>query len=154
MSDVRSISDRIAIADLTPAYAKHARRVERGVAMLHRHSVLVQDEIETRKAAAVRWSVHTPAAVALSDDSRTATLRDGGESLTVGILAPEKVRFEVRDSTPFRESPDPPGQHRNDRIRKLAIHLPQATSARLAVLFASAGAAAKEDAPIRPLAQW
>jgi hypothetical protein len=144
-----------AAADLTPAYAKRAKRVERGVAMLQRRYVLVQDEVDAQKADAW-WFVHTPAEVAISDDGRTATLSLGKEKLLARLLVPAAARLEVRPAAPLESSPCPEGQRANEKVRKLAIHLPQTGRLRLAVLFVPLD---RETDPawtpeIKPLADW
>src|ERR1019366_2909369 len=47
-----------AIADLTPAYAKNARRVSRGIALLDHTKVLVQDEVQADKPVELWWFMH------------------------------------------------------------------------------------------------
>ena len=168
-----------AIADLTPAYAGRASRVQRGAALLsglpgagpgegspqavsrsaqessNRRYVLVQDEIAADKAE-VWWFMHTPAAVTLGDDGRTATLELGGARLRVAIFVPAAARFEVRSASPLSSSPHPEGQRSNDGVRKLAIHLLQVTDLRLVVGFIPLGGPADADwkPQIKPLADW
>jgi hypothetical protein len=145
-----------AVADLTPAYAKHARRVERGVALFDRRSVLVQDEVEAKQPAELWWFMHTPAAIALGEDGRTATLDRQGVKLQARILDPAAARFEVRQAGPLPTSPNPDGQARNQDVRKLAIHLAKVEKLRLAVVFTpldgQAGAAPARK--VQPLAEW
>ena len=155
----RFVSDgprAFAISDLTPAYAKSAKRVERGVSMLKRRSVLVQDEIEADRPADVWWFLHTPAAVTLSEDGRTATLQQGDAKLAARLLTPIEARFTVQPAEPMASSPHPERQGRNGNVRKLSIHLPTASSVRLAVLLATPDAPADAgSAPkIAPLAEW
>ncbi len=146
----------VAVADLTPAYASHARRVERGVAMLKRRHVLIQDELDADQAAGVYWFLHTPASVTLSDDRRTATLEQAGKKLRARILAPSEARFEVRPAEPLPSSPNPEGQRRNRGIRRITIHLPGVSSLRLAVMFTPQdGQGGPLWTPeIKPLAEW
>jgi len=149
-------SRAFAVADLTPAYRQSARRVERGLAMLQRRAVLVQDEIEVDRPADVWWFMHTPAAVALGDDGRLATLEQGGAKLLARLLAPADARFTVRPAEPFPSSPHPDRQNPNSNIRKLTIHLPQSNSLRLVVLLTAHDAAQDAVAvpAIAPLAEW
>ena len=60
-----------AIADLSAAYAAAAQKVSRGVALLNREAVLVQDEIEAEHSPDLWWFMHTSAQVRL--DGATAT---------------------------------------------------------------------------------
>jgi hypothetical protein len=140
------------LADLTDAYAKHARRVERGLALLGRRDVLVQDEVEADKPADLWWFVHTGAEVTLAADGRSAMLQQKGEKLAVRLLAPAEARFEVRPAEPLPTSPNPQGQKNNQAFRKLAIHLPGVTRLQLAVLFAPGEGERKVE--VKPLAQW
>ena len=78
-----------AIADLTPAYAKNARRVWRGIALLDRNKALVQDEIQADKPIDLWWFMHTPASVSIESDGRAANLEQVGAQLRRGdSLAP------------------------------------------------------------------
>lgn len=53
-----------AVTDLSAAYAKHARQVQRGLALVEDRQVLVQDEVRAAPPAAVWWFLHTPAEIA------------------------------------------------------------------------------------------
>jgi len=146
----------LTVADLTAGYAKHARRVQRGVALLDRHDVLVQDEVDADKLADLWWFLHTPATVKVEASGRSAVLEQGGQKLIARILAPESARFEVRPAEPLPSSPNPAGQRRNDSTRKLAIHLAKIGSVRLAVLLVPADGKSDPSRaiPLKPLAEW
>jgi hypothetical protein len=123
------------VADLTTAYVKHARKVARGVAVLDRKQVLVQDEIEADNPAEVWWFLHTSANTEVSEDGVTATLTQGKAKLLVRILSPAQAHFEVMDAAPLPTSPHPDKQNSNAKVRKLAIQLKQVKDTRLAVLL-------------------
>jgi hypothetical protein len=143
-----------AIADLTGAYRKWAKKVERGVALLSRRAVVVQDEIEGVQGD-TWWFLHTAATVRLEDDGRKAILELGGKQLDARVLAPSTARFEIRPAEPLPTSPHPAGQKRNDGIRKLAIHLADAQGLRLAVIFVPRDGQGEVEPPtVRPLAEW
>jgi len=125
-----------AIADLTPAYAKNASRVWRGIALLDREKLLVQDEIQAGKPVELWWFMHTPASVSIEDGGRTATLQQVGAQLRAEILSPADASFQIMDAQPLPSSPHPDRQAKNERSRKLAIHLTGISDARLAVLLA------------------
>ena len=146
-----------AIADLTPAYAKHARRVERGVVLLERGRLLVQDEVEAERPADVWWFLHTKSDVQLAADSASATLSDRDKRLRVTVLSPSNARLTVRDAAPLPTSPQLERQNPNSGVRKLAIHLPSATGIRLAVLlepYEGKEPARDKQPAIKALAQW
>lgn len=146
-----------AIGDLKAAVAPDARRVERGVALLDRQRVLMQDELVTDRPADVWWFMHTHAEVKLDKSGTTATLERQGKQLAARILAPANARFTVMKAEPLPTSPQPPEQANNDRVRKLAIHLAGVQDLRLAVLFSPLTPDAK-TVPARDrvvsLAQW
>jgi Heparinase II/III-like protein/Domain of unknown function (DUF4962) len=124
-----------AIADLTAAYAKNARRVWRGIALLDRTKVLVQDEIQADKPVELWWFMHTPAAVTIESDGHTAHLKQAKAQLDAQILSPPDARFQLMDAEPLPSSPHPEGQAKNERVRKLAIHLSSVSDTRVSVLL-------------------
>src|SRR5216117_781930 len=149
------VGHALAVADLSAAYARHAHRVARGVALLDRKLVLVQDEIEPDNPAEVWWFLHTPASVEVGQDGTTATLALGQAKLLARILAPAQASFKVMDAAPLPKSPHPDGQNTNAKVRKLAIQLQAVKDTRLAVLFTPVadGAAVSGARPtITPLA--
>ena len=145
-----------AIADLTPAYARHTRRVERGIALLDRKRVLVQDEIQAERPAEVWWFMHTKSAVQIAADGASATLSEGNTRLRVTVLSPPDARLTVRDAVPLPLSPQPEGQNANKGIRKLTIQLASVTDARLTVLLEPYERTEPQigRSAIKPLAQW
>jgi hypothetical protein len=154
----RSEPDRaFAIADLTAAYRKHARQAQRGVALLQRKRVLVQDEVKAETGADVWWFLHTPAEIKLNETGSEASLSRDGQRLLVKLLSPPGAAFSIQDAQPLPAAPHPPSQAANDGIRKLAVHLPNTTDLRLAVLLVPvrpAGETVKEPAALRPLTEW
>jgi len=151
-------SDRaIAIADLTPAYAQQARQAKRGIAVLGRRQVLVQDEIAADKPMEVWWFLHTPAEIQVAEDGRSAILMRDGRRLRAQLLSPDGARLTVMDARPLPTSPQPEQQARNEGIRKLAIHVTDAKDLRLAVLLVPLpeGERAAEPPPgLTPLSDW
>ncbi|MDA1278147.1 MAG: heparinase II/III family protein [Verrucomicrobia bacterium] len=145
-----------AIADLTPAYAKHARSVRRGVALLDRQRFLVQDEVGSDAPVDAWWFMHTPAEIAISPDGRSATLRQGGAALRAELVSPEQAMFEARSAAPLPGSPNPEGQNRNAGIRKLAVHVPGARELRIVVLLTPPMAenSTAAQVSVQPLAEW
>jgi hypothetical protein len=140
-----------AIANLTPAYSANVRDVRRGVALLGRKQVLVEDEIRADQPANVWWFAHTAAEVRLNPDSRSATLSQSGKTLVAEILSPANACFQVLEAAPLPSSPHPEKQNENRGVRKLAIHL-NATEIRLAVVFSATGPASPMK--VSALAEW
>ncbi len=108
-----------ATADLTQAYAPHASRVERTIAMLDRKSVLVTDLIESEKQNDLYWFAHTKADIKLTDSG--AILTQNGKQLRVTIEKPAGATFEIVDASGFETSPDPGEQSGNGEMKKLMI---------------------------------
>ncbi len=147
----------IAIVDLSAAYGGAGRKIERGIAMLERRSVLVQDEISSPQPAEVWWFLHTPAEVELQPDAAGAVLRLGKQKLTAMIVSPKTARFEILPAAPLPGSPNPGMQAKESRIRKLAVHLQDVTALRLAVLLTPVtedGAPSAAPPHVTPLARW
>jgi hypothetical protein len=147
----------LAIADLTAAYARHARQVRRGIALLDRKRVLVQDEMQADRPTEAWWFLHTPAQVQLAADGTTAILSQGEQRLWARLLSPAKAAFKVMEAQPLPTSPQPERQGKNDRVRKLAVQLKDQTDLRLAVLLVPLRPG--EPSPVqwpdvRPLATW
>jgi hypothetical protein len=101
--------------------------------------------------------MHTPAAIRIEDDGRTAILKQVGVQLRAEILSPDAARFEIMDCQPLPSSPHPERQARNEGVKKLAVHLAIAKDTRLAVRFSPGAerAAPSIDSPkLLPLSAW
>jgi len=148
--------DAFAIADLSAAYARHARRVHRGVALqADRSRVLIQDEIEAEKPVEVLWFLHTFATVELQGGRATLSL--GKSKMWAAILSPAGAEFTLMPTQPLPSSP----QADNRSLvggRKLAIRLPPSPKTRLAVVFVPlpGDLPAPDPAaiPLKPLDDW
>jgi hypothetical protein len=134
-----------AVADLSEAYSMTPGRVRRGIALLRRRDVLVQDEMRLAKPAKVVWQMHTRATADIR--GANTVLRQAGKTLTATILEPPGAVFEVAPADP------PPPQAQQPDVRKLLVRLSlPAGEARLAVLFSSGDQAAVPD--LTSLATW
>ena len=129
-----------AVVDLTAAYARHARGVQRTFTMENRSAVTVADRVQTNAPADVWWFAHTPAEVALGADRTEATLTRNGKRLLAKIESPAGAVFEVQEAAPLATSPNPEKQASNRGRRKLAIRLRAVKEAELRVRFAPASA--------------
>mgnify|MGYP000667710848 CR=1 FL=1 len=134
-----------AVADLSAAYAKSARGVQRGIAMLDRKHVLVQDEIEAETPVDVEWTMHTNAEAKI--DGAVVTLSQKGEHYTVRAVDAAGGSWSVM---PVRlKSPQRPLEN----TRKLVLRFqakPPLT--RVAVLLSPSEKS--PPPPIRPLREW
>ncbi len=137
-----------AITDLSEAYG--AAQCERGVAMLERRHILIQDEVKTEQPADITWNMLTAANVEI--DGNTATLTQDSKVLQIRILSPENGFFKTESANP----PEPQGQQ--DHIKKLVVGLPEKTSSsRISILMSPGDAANQLPAFAKnliPLAQW
>lgn len=118
-----------AVADLTDGYKPKVIRAWRGIALLDRRQVLVQDEIKARELVDVIWNFHTRARVEMR--GKRATLTQNNVQFEVRILSPQSARFEVISSNPA-----PPPQAQQPDVRNLRIRLPKKIKdVRIAVLL-------------------
>lgn len=136
-----------AIADLDQAYKGKLTSWSRGVALLNKQRVLVQDEIVPATPVDIVWNFHTFADVKIAADGRRATLSRGGKTLEASILAPAAARF-----SPVSAQAPPPNAL-NPGVTNLIISLPHQSGAEtIAVLFAKSGDITHPV--IKPLSTW
>jgi hypothetical protein len=133
----------LAVADLSAAYRPKVEKSIRGIELLDRSRVVVQDEVEAKEPVELRWNFLTRAKIDAKGDHATLTL--GGETLEARILEPTGVEFAVLGANP----PEPQAQQPD--VHNLAIRLPKGKSARLVVQFAAPGA---PRAAVEPLRSW
>jgi hypothetical protein len=148
-----------AVADLSAAYKGAnqgaAQNVRRGWMLLNRQQVLVQDEFKAEKATDAWWFMHTPAQISLADNDKTALLSIKGKQVRVQLLSPARAKFQVREAAPLPSSPQPPKQGENNNVRKLTVHLENASDERIAVLLTPLTGTNVLGAPaIKPLSEW
>ncbi|HUU11234.1 MAG TPA: heparinase II/III family protein [Phycisphaerae bacterium] len=137
--------DARAVADLSAAYPM-AKRVHRGMAMIGRKCVLVQDEVQADQPVDVLWGMVTRAKV--EPKGAAAVLEMKGKRLYGRILAPEGATIDTVSA-----NPKPPERQQADAV-KLVVRLPGKTKdVRLVVVFSPDPAAAAAVA-IQPLADW
>lgn len=112
-----------AIADITDAYKTYAFSVKRGIALFKSTgTVLVQDEIVTKKRSDIWWFAHTQAKIKISHNKRNAILFKDGKKLSLFILSPSNAYFDKMEALPLPSSPNPSNQTYNN-MEKLSIHL-------------------------------
>jgi hypothetical protein len=123
--------------------------VLRGIALLNRRDVLIEDEIDCAKPAALWWFLHTTANVTAKGNR--AELQLNGKKMFAQILSPANATFEIMKAEPLQGSPHPPMQAKNEGVTKLAIHLPHITNTRVAVLLSTQP---NQQADVLPLERW
>lgn len=144
-----------AIADLTAAYHGDAKSLRRGIALLDRSRVLVQDEYQPAESnLPLHWVMVTGAKIDLSSTGHSATLTSNGRALRVDLLEPGAAKFRVGSTKPPTS-----GEMQNDGTAILAIDLDPNTDGsitRLAVLLSPVGDKwpALNAPAVTPLAAW
>ncbi len=137
-----------AIADLKAAYPDKLAGWLRGIMLLNRRQVLLQDEIMPKLPADITWNFHTRATITIAGDGKEATLAQGTTKLVARIIQPINARFEtaaVRLSSPQRSTAG---------VSNLMVRLPHMTSpTTVAVLFSSPEDRASQP-KIMPLNRW
>jgi hypothetical protein len=124
-----------AVADLSQVYPGAAKKILRGVALLDRSRVLVQDDIDgLAPGTALTWRMLTSAEVSVGAEGH-ATLRRDGRMLEAVILAPQGAKFSAKPATPPTR-----GENPNKGVTELAVNLPAAAApTRIAVLLTPNG---------------
>lgn len=139
-----NVSDPFAIVDMTPAYKGAATTVKRGLRLIDRKDLLVQDEV-TGATGEIRWIMMTAANISASGDR--ATLTQGGRTLTARILAPDDARFTVITADPGKS-----GENKNAGHRRLAVHVGGRKNATIVVQLSPGGS--PRPSAVTPLANW
>jgi len=138
-----------AIVDLTEAYSAFAKSVRRGVALMDRKAVLVQDEFELKEPCDIAWGLTTDARITLRKEW-IAELDLGGKTLVVRVQSPYHAPFSIESAE--QESP----QRSNKGVKRLVLRLPKAKGkVQIAVLFSPVWPNEWiSSMAVRPLAEW
>jgi len=137
--------DARAVVDLSAAWPM-CKKVLRGMAMLGRRTVLVQDEIAAEKPVDVLWGMVTRAKPRI--DGRKVVLERDGKRFYGRVLAPDGARFDTVSANP------PKPQRQQPDATKLVVRLPgEVREVRLAVAFAP-DAEALKAVRVEPLDDW
>ena len=143
-----------AVADLTPAYPAAAKKILRGIALLDRARVLVQDDLTGLKPGTALVSRFlTEAKISLSPDARTATLTHNGRTLRAEILSPASAHFTARPAAAATAT-----ERANPGITALSAEcVSDIPDTRLALLLTPVGdhwPAPLPPPPLTPLPAW
>lgn len=144
-----------AVADLTPAYPDQAASLHRGIALLDRARVLIQDEYQPAQLGTpLRWTMVTGAKIDLAGDGRSAMLTSHGRTLRVEVLGPAGTQLHIGSARPPTAA-----ENQNEGTAMLAIDLtPKADAGvtRLAVLLTPISDKWPQLGPptLEPLADW
>jgi hypothetical protein len=134
-----------AVVNLTHAWDIRPGSMLRGVFLIDRKHVLVQDDLNLPRARRVTWNFHTPAHVRL--DGPRAVLEQNGRTLHARILAPAGARFDVLPG-------DPGAKYEPQDVRNLVIDLPHVEGKERIAVLLSPGDAEPPQVKLRDLAEW
>jgi hypothetical protein len=136
-----------AVTDLSDPYKGQVTHASRGVALIDRRQVLVQDELQAPRPVEIVWNFHTRAQIALRGDK--ATLTQGNAQLQARILSPAGAHFEIISANP------PLPQAQQPDVRNLIIRLPEKTRDVRIVVLLTPNANGDVAAPrVEPLDAW
>ncbi len=139
-----------AVVDLTAAYPSVKGKAWRGIALLNRSHVLVQDEVGSANQIDIDWAMHTEAAA--NPKGSTALLSLGEARLLARIIEPADARFDIASANP------PPPQEQQSNVKKLVVRLAgKSGNVRLVVLLSPYRGSEPEPGyipQIEPLEKW
>jgi hypothetical protein len=98
-----------AVTDLTTVYKGQLAKANRGIAIVDKQYVVVQDEVETLdKPTTIRWTLLTPAEVTITSDNK-AELTKNGKKLVLEVQSPVKVTMKTWSTVPNNsfDAPNP-----------------------------------------------
>jgi hypothetical protein len=146
------------IVDLTPAYARDAKKAWRGVRLGAEGQLTIQDELEATQTVSGLWNMHLPEKVKITLDPahpEQALLKQGKQQLIARILSPAGAKFEERAATPLATSPNPAGQNPNTGLKKLCIPFSINNKQTITVVLLPVREGQPAAVPaVAPLADW
>ena len=140
------------IMNMTEAYKGKVTSAQRGIALLKRNSVLVQDEIVANSKMDLYWFAHTKAKISLSADKKTANLEIEGKKLEAVLLSPKNAVFEIMEAKPLPTSPQPKENDINAEYKKLTVHIVGESKTTIAVQYRENEKTGKTK--VEPLINW
>ncbi len=141
-----------AVTDMSEVYKGALTKATRGIAIVDQQYVVVRDEIEaTDTVTTIRWTMVTPASVAITDD-HTATLTSNGKKLLLRVeTTAGTITMKTWPTDPPPNSYDAPNPGTIRTGFELAI--PAKTTAAITVRLVPEGAGVANK-KIEPLAAW
>lgn len=121
--------------DLTNAYGKHAENVTRNFKLERGKRLTITDSIACKEPSEIWSFFHTEAGVELSEDKRTAIMKQDGKTLHMRLGLPADAVLKLVPVEPFPSSPSPTKQASNEGRSKIAVHLADVKDAVIAVRF-------------------
>jgi len=143
-------SSAFALIDLTSAYENFAKKVTRGITMLDRKAVLVQDEFEIKKPCKLVWAMTTDAEISLEKE-RIAKLTIDGKELIAEVMSPYNAAFTVGSAE------QKPPEKTNKGVKRLIVQLDDVKgNVRVSILLSPVWKDGHyiSSVELRPLAEW
>jgi hypothetical protein len=139
------------ILDLADAYSNRVKDYQRGIMMSRGPSpyVVIQDELSIKNAADPEWVMHTKAEVTVN--GKTATLKQGGTTLTATLLSPADASFTT---APLPEPTNAQAEGSFKGISTLSVPLKQVKGEQTFTIVFSQGDKAPEGVALQPLEKW
>lgn len=143
------------VVDLSAAYTDQKNgggggvkgSVLRGIAILGKDWVLVQDEMVGHAGQSVQWQIHTEAKVQVRGKEADLALK--GKTIKAIVLNPENATFETLSANP------PPPQRQNPGVTRLVVRtqVPK-EGTKIVVAFQFNPSAKPDSLKVVPLKEW
>lgn len=140
-----------AITDMTAVYKGALSKANRGIAIVDKAYVVVQDEVETlNEETTIRWTLLTPATVTITGKNKAALTKDG-KKLVLEVTAPGSVTMKTWSTDPPNsyDAPNP-----GTILTGFEVTLPANTKATIRVTLKPGKAADKAISQTAPLSDW
>lgn len=142
-----------AVVDMTAAYRTQATKAFRGFKLTNnRSTIIIQDELELKKASDVWWFMHTRANIEVSADGKSAILSQGGKNMYARLISPANGIFLALKAEPLPNTMQNAFQTPNTGIQKLTVKVPEVTNTVIVVEIAPESTQALST--LVPLNKW
>jgi hypothetical protein len=140
-----------AITDMTAVYKGLLAKANRGIAIVDKQYVIVQDEIATPdQETTIRWTMLTPASVSITGKNKVELTKDG-KRLVLEVQAPATVTMKTWSTDPPNgyDAPNP-----GTILTGFEVTIPANTKATITVALKPGAAANKAIDKVLPLDKW
>lgn len=140
-----------ATTDMSEVYNGALKKARRGVAVVDKSYVIVEDEIETLpNETKIRWTMLTPAEVKITGSSK-AELTKNGKKLLLQVQSPANVTMKTWSTDPPNsyDAPNP-----GTTLAGFEVILPANTKTSITVSLVPESAVKKASQQIQPLEKW
>jgi hypothetical protein len=140
-----------AITDISAVYKGALAKADRGIAIVNKAYVVVQDEVEPlNEETTIRWTLLTPATVTITGNNQ-ATLTKDGKKLVLEVTAPGKLTMKTWSTDPPNtyDAPNP-----GTTLTGFEVVIPANTKATITVALKPGKAAGKPIDKVPQLSNW